>query len=166
MLCDKCKKNVATFHKTVMINGEGYETHLCSECANMEDSFIDPFDIFNLPAMFVMDDDLLLEESKHCPTCNSTFVDFLKRGKLGCKDCYATFEPEIRDMLENMQSPIDFDLDEFIESTENAQLKQLEADFKKAIEEERYEDAGKIKGQITKLKNDNNAKDKEGNKNV
>ncbi len=149
MLCDKCKQNVATFHKTVMINGEGYETHLCSQCAGLES--ISPFDIFNLPSFF--DDDFMLEEAKKCPTCKSSFADFLKRGRLGCKDCYATFEEEIRDMLENMESPIDFNLDEFLEPEDNSKLTELERQFKLAIDEERYEDAGAIKEQIKALRN-------------
>lgn len=148
MLCDKCKKYVATFHEKVTINGEGYETHLCSKCANL--TSLSPFDVFNVP---YFNDEYLLEETKKCPNCKSTFFDFLKNGKLGCKQCYDTFEIEIRDMLENMESPIDFDLNEFLDSDKNPELVKLEEEFNKAIEEERYEDAGKLKEKIKQLNN-------------
>ncbi len=158
MLCDNCKTNPATFHKKVVINGSGYEMHLCSACAGL--NTLSPFDIFNLPSFF--EDDMLIADAdaKKCPTCNSCFSDFLRRGKLGCKDCYATFEEEIRDMLENMESPIDFNLDDFLDTDDNEQLNKLEADFKKAIDEERYEDAGKLKEEINKLKNESNKEGK------
>ena len=48
MLCDRCKKNEATFHKVISINGDGYETHLCSDCAslvNMKEDMLMDFDL-------------------------------------------------------------------------------------------------------------------------
>lgn len=155
MLCDKCKKNQATFHKTVVINGDSYETHLCSHCVDLTDwgnwdGFGDDF----LPNFFepIHPFKFLDYNEKKCPTCKSTFRDFLRRGKLGCKDCYDTFEAEIRDMLENMESPIDIDLG--IDDAVSTKLSTLQAQLQKAVEEERYEDAGEIKKQIDKLKED------------
>lgn len=153
MLCDKCKKNQATFHKTVVINGESYETHLCDQCVDMTDwGGWDGFDDDFLPNFFEPSFSLnfLDYNEKKCPTCKSTFRDFLRRGKLGCKDCYDTFEMEIRDMLENMESPIDIDLG--IDEIEPSKLSSLQAKLQKAVEEERYEDAGEIKKQIDKIK--------------
>lgn len=157
MLCDKCKTNEATFHKTVVINGDSYETHLCSKCVDLTDwgdwqgfdedfipDFFDPFSPFKF----------LDYNEKKCPTCHSTFRDFLRRGKLGCKDCYDTFELEIRDMLENMENPIDLDLG--IEDVKSTKLSILQDKLKKAVDEERYEDAGEIKKQIDKLKEEEN----------
>lgn len=193
MLCDRCKKNVATFHKSVIINGEGYETHLCEKCANemnldadfdmdmnMDMGFGFPndiFDMFNDNFGFGGNGLFLEKDTKKCPKCGSTFSDFLKRGKLGCDKCYDTFNEEIRDMLENMDNPTDIDLSLTEKPTE---LEQLENEFNKAIAEERYEDAGKLKQKINELKgvkpktesNDNNdkkdskekGKDKKGNK--
>ena len=159
MLCDKCKKNEATFHKTIVINGDGFETHLCSDCVEETDwadfesweddfmpNFFESFGSFSFP--------MISHNEKHCEKCNSTFRDFLKRGKLGCDKCYDTFEMEIRDMLENMESPIDIDLG--IENPKPSRLSQLEQKLRKAIEEERYEDAGKIKKEIDKLKEEDN----------
>lgn len=170
MLCDRCKKNVATYHRSVMINGEGYETHLCEKCAN-EMNLDTDFDMeMNMDMGFGFGNDIfdfinnnfgfnglfLEKDTKKCPKCGSTFSDFLKRGKLGCSECYDTFSEEIRDMLENMDNPTDIDLDLTAEPSE---LEKLENDFNKAIAEERYEDAGKLKEKINALKNaDNNPK--------
>ncbi len=159
MLCDKCKKKEATFHKTIVINGDGFETHLCSNCVEDTDwadfesweddfmpNFFEPFESFGFNRLGF--------EEKKCDKCKSTFRDFLRRGKLGCDKCYDTFEIEIRDMLENMESPIDIDLG--FDEAQPSHIAQLERDLRKAIDEERYEDAGKIKKQIDKLKEEDN----------
>ena len=180
MLCDKCKKNVATFHKSIFINGKGYETHLCSDCASLMnfdeinfntdiDVEFDAFDRLEKEIFkdFLEDDfftpTMLLEKNnKKCPECNSSFNDFLRRGKLGCSQCYDVFQEEIRDMLENMDNPTDFNLDigsEIKKST--SEIDKLNEEFNKAIEEERYEDAGEIKKKINKLREKD---DKKGDK--
>ncbi len=152
MLCDRCKKNEATFHKTVVINGDSFETHLCSDCVDMTDwGDWDSWDADFMPVFENFEHFNFLDyNEKRCPTCKSTFKDFLRRGKLGCKDCYDTFEMEIRDMLENMESPIDIDLG--IENVSPSKLSLLQEKLNKAVEEERYEDAGEIKKQIDELK--------------
>ena len=175
MLCDKCKKNEATFHKSIFINGKGYETHLCADCASLIDFEDDinfntdidfAFDTFDLLENEVLKDffkddffipTMLLEKnSKKCPECKSTFNDFLRRGKLGCPHCYDFFQEEIRDMLENMDNPTDFNLDIGSEiKKEISEIDKLNEEFNKAIAEERYEDAGEIKKKINSLrKND------------
>ena len=181
MLCDKCKKNEATFHKSVYINGKGYETNLCSDCVDSNDfnndmlfdnDFIDVKRKFrNLERDFLSDfweDDLfvppliLQDNSKRCPNCKSSFNDFLRKGKLGCDKCYDAFEEEIRDMLENMDNPTDLKLefDSEINKLTPTELDKLNEEFNKAISEERYEDAGELKKKINEL---NNKDDKEAN---
>ena len=82
-----------------------------------------------------------------------------------CSECYDTFNEEIRDMLENMDNPTDIDLSL---NEAPSELETLENDFNKAIAEERYEDAGKLKEKINALKNADSKKseksDKKGNK--
>ena len=34
MLCQRCKKNVATENYVEIINGEKFESHLCAKCSN------------------------------------------------------------------------------------------------------------------------------------
>lgn len=177
MLCERCKCKDATFHKSVYINGKGYETNLCSDCANamnlLQDvNFDDGFGmgvnierkLRNLERNFLSDfwdDDLFIpplileKNTKKCPECKSTFSDFLRRGKLGCDKCYDTFEEEIRDMLENMDNPTDLNLefDSEINKIAPTELDKLNDEFNKAIKEERYEDAGELKKKINELRN-------------
>ena len=183
MLCERCNKNEATFHKSVYINGKGYETNLCSECASvvdfekefkLEDDFhLDVERKFRkLKRNFLSDfweDDffaptfVLERNSKKCPSCNSSFNDFLKNGKLGCEKCYDVFEEEIRDMLENMDNPTDLKLefDSEINKITPTELDKLNNEFNKAIAEERYEEAGELKKKINELRNKDDKKEKE-----
>ena len=180
MLCERCNKNEATFHKSVYINGKGYEVHLCHNCAkdvdfdldinsnipiNLEfdnyfDNSFDNFekrlidDFFGINNFFTPT--MMLEEnSKRCPECNSSFNDFLRRGKLGCSKCYDVFNNEIRDMLENMDNPTDFSLEigSELNKLQPTELEKLTNEYNKAIEEERYEDAGELKKKINALRN-------------
>lgn len=182
MLCERCKKNEATFHKSIYINGKGFETHLCQDCAKEVDfdedismkplnfNFNDEF--FGLENQLINDffdgeffsPMLLLEKNtKKCNNCGSTFNDFLRRGRLGCNNCYDVFQEEIRDMLENMENPMDLNLELGSElnklNPEKSELEKLNDDFNKAIEEERYEDAGKLKKKINELRDKNENKE-------
>ena len=183
MLCDRCNKNEATFHKSVYINGKGYETNLCRDCANLvnleDDLLMDTdfgFDVDikrkfrNLERNFLSDfweDDmfvppLIVERNlKKCSKCNSTFNDFLRNGKLGCENCYDEFEEEIRDMLENMDNPTDLNLefDSEISKLEPSEFEKLNEEFNKAVMEERYEDAGEIKKKLNELRDKDNKKE-------
>jgi protein-arginine kinase activator protein McsA len=57
-------------------------------------------------------------------------------------------------MLENMDNPTDLDLEIGTElnKIQPSKLEELTKEFNKAIEDERYEDAGKIKQQINELR--------------
>ena len=173
MLCDRCKKKEATFHKSIYINGNGFETHLCQDCAGevdfsdelnvgfnfenefkqLEKEFMSDFfeDSFFTPAL------RLERNTKKCDNCGSSFNDFLRRGKLGCSKCYDVFQDEIRDMLENMDNPMDFSLELGSElqkdiKVEKSELEKLTDEFNQAIAEERYEDAGELKKKINKIR--------------
>ena len=185
MLCDRCKKKEATFHKSVIVNGKGFETNLCESCAkemnlDADFDFSDVFDFgfdsqkrYNNIASELFNDFMSLDDfftpnmmflernTKKCSNCNSTFNDFLRNGKLGCDKCYDEFQEEIRDMLENMDNPTDLDLEIGTElnKIQPSKLEELTKEFNKAVEEERYEDAGKLKQQINELRKNEEGKE-------
>lgn len=113
-------------------------------------------------------------ETKLCKQCNMTYDDFVNTGKFGCADCYNVFNEQIDLLLKNIQganrhigrglnaSNIDNNSKKVTPNTqikmkkneekkENNQLEQLEKELKIAIQEERYEDAAKIRDKIKKL---------------
>ncbi|MBR3163669.1 MAG: UvrB/UvrC motif-containing protein [Clostridia bacterium] len=108
-----------------------------------------------------------------CDSCGMTFEDFMNTGKFGCANCYNAFESKIDPILKNIQGAnrhvgrlgkiepaIDLNVQENIkdEKTNNTEkeeennqiskVERLKLELQKAIEEERYEDAAKIRDEI------------------
>ncbi len=116
MLCEKCKKNVATFHYTEVVNGVKNEHHLCSECAaNTDASFYSsvfdgdmPFSkllsgILGSQGFFTDEEDNDPSVHVQCPNCKMTYGDFIKNSSFGCAECYDVFGPLIADKIKKIQ---------------------------------------------------------------
>ena len=43
-----------------------------------------------------------LVDRETCPTCGATLKDFRDSGRLGCAECYRSFEPQLRDLLRRL----------------------------------------------------------------
>ena len=196
-MCQNCGKNEVTFKYTQIVNGVKKEMNLCDKCARelgLKDmSFSMPISFSNFFSDFFNDynDSLLTSfigtQVSTCKTCGTTFDDFINSGEFGCSNCYDLFEDRISPILKNLQgatrhigrgyrklNPIADD-----NNVENAaktvkeekkenKLEKLQKDLQKAIKDERYEDAAKIRDQIKeeeikktkKAKRDNDDKDK------
>jgi protein arginine kinase activator len=160
MKCDKCKTKEACYHSTLVINGEVKSTHLCEDCAKKEGVFNKSrssiFDDFKTLTNFLGFDDF---EDKVCPNCNWTLSQFKRNGVLGCDKCYSVFEDEIDDIVKRIQPYTENKLDNIEFKVEDQKkvlnkeqkLINLKAELQKAINEERYEDAGVINKEIKKL---------------
>ena len=113
-----------------------------------------------------------------CNSCNMTYDEFINIGKFGCEECYKIFSPKVDSLLKrihgnnkhvgrkSLQSNVgsaifgnsqkdnvggDAHIDPQKCNKEN-QLEKLQNDLKKAIADERYEDAAKIRDEIKRLK--------------
>ena len=113
----------------------------------------------------------LLNEVKQleCNSCGSTFDDIINTGRYGCPNCYDVFEDRMDPILKKLQganrhvgrlgkvsdNKVKFENSEKAESTKKDtkenKLEKLQDDLKKAIKEERYEDAAKIRDEIKKM---------------
>ena len=175
MLCENCKQREATVRYSENINGVKKEMHLCEECSR-ELGITDQMN-FNMgldfPSLFggIFEDfPMLLNEVKDvtCKTCGLSFDDIVNNGRLGCPDCYETFESRLDPILKRLQGSnrhtgrlgeiqekkIDVKKPEEKKETEltkENKLEKLEKDLKEAVKEERYEDAAKIRDEIKNL---------------
>lgn len=166
MLCDKCKKNTATTHLKRSVNGQTTEFHLCSYCAAQMGYLHNNGIVDMLASMF--SESLLLNPASsnvRCKTCGATFNDIASLGKAGCPNCYETFENELKSSLNNIHGNVShigkkpnssaFTVTESkpapVKTNEQkeAELKQL---LKKAIAEENFEEAAKLRDLIKELK--------------
>lgn len=114
MLCEKCKKNQATFHYTEVVNGVKNEHHLCGECAANTDisyySSVFDNDQFGKLLSGILGSRMPgVEKEKdpainvQCPTCKMTYGEFIKNSSFGCPDCYDVFGPLIADKIKKIQ---------------------------------------------------------------
>ena len=167
MVCQNCGKNEANVKYTQIVNGVKKEMVLCEECA--EKMGISNFKV-NMPIHFSNFFDDLFDDN------------FIKTGLLGCADCYDMFEDKIDQVLKNMQGSIKhvgrkpLNIEEKMKNTgENKanvnsqnskaekdkkvsqvdELESLKRELNVAIQEERYEDAAKIRDKIKDIEKKN-----------
>ena len=117
MLCERCKAREANIHYTEVVNGVATEHHLCSECAKEMDlgGYAGIAGIFDseLPIGKLLSQLLGLSgvaeanlpeevENLVCPTCQTSYGDFVKNSQFGCPDCYHMFDLLIGDKLKQL----------------------------------------------------------------
>lgn len=113
MLCEKCKIREANIKYTEIINGVKTEHNLCSHCAREMD-FGQYGAVFDgeFPLGRLLSGLLGLEEDEEdtderaavvCPTCGTSFDDFVENSRFGCPDCYGVFDLFISDKIKQLQ---------------------------------------------------------------
>lgn len=179
MLCENCKKREANVRYSENINGVKKELHLCEECSrklgitDKMDFKMPTLDFSNFFGSFLEDFSTpdfmpLLNEVKQvkCESCGSTFDDIINTGRYGCANCYDVFEDRMDPILKKLQganrhngrlgkisnNKVKYEETEKTKKSNSNKnkLEELQEDLKKAIKEERYEDAAKIRDEIKK----------------
>lgn len=175
MLCSHCGKREANFHYKQVNNGHATEAHLCTECARElgylnKDNFASMGSFGNFGMGFAdMFKELLgfpsalgsATKTLTCGSCGTAYDDFINSGLLGCEDCYDEFARDIENILTKIQ-PSTVHKGKAASKASKAEPKGekpseidgLKAELKKAVDEERYEDAAEIRDKIKKLEDD------------
>lgn len=161
MFCNMCGKNPASLHYSQVINNKVTELHLCEVCAKKQG--------ISLQKHFSVSDFLAgisdvemgvkqnVEKEQLCDFCGFTFSNFKKIGTLGCPHCYTTFEPLLKDLIKRIHGS-EMHVGKATEKREvknelNKKIMESRMELKKAIEEERYEDAARIRDEIKIIEN-------------
>ena len=170
MLCVKCQKNPATVHiQQFMLNGVKSELHLCQECTfkldnpemmisfeNMLKGIMEQMGAKGFPIIGgIAPGGKMPTPTAPCTRCGMTFNEFKTTGKLGCETCYQSFSKEVLTLLKTVQSGTRHEgkyprrLGAGILSKRQAD--DLRAQLKKAIEEENFEEAARLRDEIRAL---------------
>ncbi len=106
MLCEECRKNHAAVFLKLAVNNKVREMHLCPACAarkgmgfGLETGAFNISDIVgNMSGYFK---DFLPPERKtlRCGGCGLKYAEFKESGRLGCPQCYASFEPQLTELM-------------------------------------------------------------------
>lgn len=158
--CQACGKD-ATVHLTQIVENQIHKVDLCESCAQ-EQGITDP-EGFSLASM--MSKAQALESSPAgeeltCPKCGLTASDFRKRGQFGCDHCYVTFKHLLEPMMSGMHHGTKHSGKVPSRLVNERHLRQrlesLEGDLDSAVQEERFEEAARVRDEINALKEAHN----------
>ncbi len=158
MLCQMCKKQAATIHLTEIVNNQKKEVHLCEECAEKQGVVKTQMSISDFLSGLATGGKTKTREDLpdvECTSCGMTLSEFQSGGRFGCVDCYSGFRERIMPLIEKIHDasqhvgkmPQRTDRDVAREKS----LRQLQAELKRAVEREEYEEAARIRDRIREL---------------
>ena len=175
MVCDVCKTNPATVHLTEIVDEEMTELHLCEGCARKKSASMEQhFGLSDLLAGLADFGAQLGEESDvkiACPNCGMTYDDFKRIGRLGCSECYEAFRKSLTGLLKRIQgsgqhvgkTPKGRAVQEApreahrptpsepVKEKVKSELEILQEKLRKAIHDEAFEEAAKLRDKIHSL---------------
>jgi protein arginine kinase activator len=171
MLCQNCGRNEATTHIKRVINGATSESHLCAECAGNL-GYGDMFSGFGLGFGELLGSffgespaspSAISVETARCKRCGNSWHDIVREGKPGCAECYRTFFDRLQPSLQRIHGKIKHNgkisSGSFVEAQavktpeqeKNEKRAALEAEMKKAVEEQNFEQAAVLRDKIKEL---------------
>jgi protein arginine kinase activator len=172
MKCENCNTREANVHVTKIMNGVKSEMHLCEECAKQkQDMGVSSLNI-GFPMSFqnivdglfeVMGSPVQTQQNNNiakCSICGMTFEEFRKNGKVGCSNCYSTFEYDMFPLIKRVHGNIQH-TGKVPKRTGNKikavrEINKLKDELKRHVENEEYEKAALIRDEIRNLENDMN----------
>lgn len=150
MICQVCESRPATIHITEIVADQKKVLDLCEECAQ-EKGLAHGSGVF--PELLKsLVSDRPPASTKACPECGITFEEFRAKGRFGCPKDYEVFADDLAPLLEKIHNakqhvgrvPVgvvpDADRDE--------RLRRLRRDLARAVAEEQYEEAARIRDEI------------------
>ena len=154
MLCQRCLKRDAQFHSYRINNNELIDVHLCSRCAEINDNQdenngID--DKLHSLLEVLLNANVYNENSApmlRCENCGTTLKEFEKNGLVGCPTCYESFSDVIFKEKEKSYST---DTGNKRGKSGSTFIERLEKRLKRAVENEDFEEAAKIRDKIRDL---------------
>lgn len=160
MLCTNCKSKEANFHYKQIINGKQTQLNLCTDCARELGYLSQNEGWFDFPSFF--GDFISMpsfapakSSSPACPACQTTLKEFMSSGFAGCEKCYDEFKDAIESALGQIQpstthkGSLGGEAGAKIKKTN--ELSSLKEQLKRAVIDEKYEDAAILRDKIKKL---------------
>lgn len=159
MLCEKCGKNNATTHIRTVVNGVVREVNLCGYCAAKEGyATVGHNSLAGMLASMLgeVSNPHIASKTVKCPICGASFSDIAETGKVGCAECYKTFNRELLPYLKRVhgatkhsgkipnRAPLT------VKSTTET-VDSLKLELNRLVSEERYEEAAVVRDKIRNL---------------
>jgi len=161
--CQRCNEREAEVHFTEILDEqEMRELHLCNACAQDEDvpstgSVLGMLSSAVLPAGAGATADE--PAGLRCDGCGLGYREFRARGRLGCPDCYETFQIPLEPLLEKIHGGTRHvgktpDASSTGDRTRERRLVALRRELQSAVREERYEKAAELRDRLAHFDDD------------
>lgn len=165
MQCDICGKVEATVHLTEIVDNKISKLHLCEECARRKGAEMEEHfgltDLLAGLADFGTKASPQKEKALKCPKCSMTYEDFKKAGRLGCSECYTSFEESLVPLIKRIHGSAEHIGKSPARVFEKAQPKkaagkvdkreELKSRLQRAIKMEEFEEAARLRDKIREL---------------
>ncbi len=166
MMCEECGVRPAKFHLTTISQEEKTERNLCPVCMAKYQKQLPALDFSNLAGLIsgFLESAASAGGSEQqeegpqisCSQCGTTYENFQKTGMLGCAHCYEDFRKPLEALLMRVHGntqhagriPGGVKSDVSIRMN----LDRLRQELIKAIADEAYEEAARLRDQIRSLK--------------
>ncbi|WP_066640516.1 UvrB/UvrC motif-containing protein [Desulfolucanica intricata] len=163
MLCERCQQRQANVQFTEIINNKKKTIRLCDVCA--KEMQIDNFawspqlNLHNFLAGLLQTDFGTFKtpsiEQKSCKTCGLTEERFIKKGLLGCADCYEDFGHRLEPLLRRIHGNSRHTGKVPERTGGNVRLlndiERLKGELREVIIREEFERAAELRDQIKEL---------------
>ncbi len=165
MMCEECGIRPAKFHLMTIINDERAERNLCPVCMAKYQKQLPGVDFSDLAGILnnilngshgekqeTADEEL---QELTCDQCGMTYAEFQKCGMLGCANCYKTFKVPLDSLLQRIHGNTQHAgrIPGSVRSGVSIRMNidRLKQKLQKAIADEEYEQAAKIRDSIRAL---------------
>jgi protein arginine kinase activator len=162
MVCQICKKNPGTVRYIEVQDNQSTEVHLCQSCAEEKGITLKftakkgwPVDMLAKLVDDVAGGDEGRVGPVQCEHCGMLYSTFKESGRLGCAECYSSFQGKLRPLLRRIHGNTRHvgknparDANSVALSR---QMRQLEDELQRAIEGEDFERAADLRDRIRDL---------------
>ena len=162
MMCQECGKRPATAVYAEIVHDKKTVFHLCQECVSRKkgaQTLADmTFSIGSLLAEWLKTEEAPARAKQlSCEECGLSYAEFREKGKLGCGGCYAAFSEELDGLLEKIQGDSRHKGKQRKPTVPAGTVPvtgaaELEAQLKEAVAREQFEEAAKLRDELTRLK--------------
>lgn len=163
MQCQRCGSRPATYHQTVILNGQKQESHLCESCATQSSaSGLPSLSIQQLLASFLgqsaspfASGTPVRQAEPSCSHCGMTYSQFAESGRLGCAKCYDELEQHLAPLIkrihgaESHQGKAPKRIGGIVRM--QRELSGARVALQQAISGEKFEEAARIRDRIREL---------------
>jgi protein arginine kinase activator len=164
MSCDQCREREAVIHLTQIVNEQVTTLHLCERCA-AEKGVESPGSVAKTPlgsflaAMGKGIPEQLVPTARggeRCTRCGGSLQDFRESGRLGCPECYRSFEAPLRDLLRRLHGSTHHVGERYVEGGQPVvangnQAADLREQLRLAVETENFELAAELRDRLRVL---------------